>query len=593
MSIRHILLISYLLISITSALIITAMVYSHLQDLLKIEIENKLQSQASTIMHQIDMTLFERMEDISIWSRLEVMQDIRVQDLDKRIALFLKEIRQGYDGVYRDFLVTDRKGQVLASSTVEKKPPLSQPVVATRSLLLEKQVWLQQVDLKNDRLFFFIRIADHFQSRELGRLYAAFNWQEIYRLLEIPLPFSIPSAPSYALLLDANERIIAASSYIRQLDNWRFLSLKETLKLKDDSTGKLIAKIDWLNDQPMMIGYAHSQGYRAFGRFGWSVLIMQPAKQALSSVSQLWQVFALFLLATFLLAILVSFWMSARIARPIVRLADFTRDFMQGKSAAPPVLKSSREIDELSRRFALMINNLEQSHQDLVRAAKLAVIGEMAASMAHEVRTPLGILRSSVQILQRQAQLDEVGQEMLEFIVSETDRLNVLITSLLDCAKPKPPQFSQHDINAIIEHVCSLLKSKIEEKKIILVKNLAGSGTYLICDRELLIQVFLNLLMNATQHTPEGGEVTVTTTHQNNTIVVNICDNGRGISDQDKDNIFDPFFTRRETGIGLGLTVVQQIISTHQGKISVRDNPVGKGTCFQINFQNHHLNISE
>jgi len=588
MSIRRILLISYIAISIASSLIVSGMIYSHLQKILRHETENKLKSQASTIMRQIDMTLFERMENISIWSRLAVMQDIRVQDIDKRIALFLNEVMQGYDGVYQQIFVVDHNNQLIASSQFSNNQAVNQStlvfqVPTMNATSLNKRIWLQQVDLQQNILFFFMHIEDYFQQTELGRLYAGFDWREIYKLLEIPLPFSNSSSPIYAVLLDNNHRVIAASSNFRKLEDWQFFYLNLKLEPSHDSTGALTAPIDFLSEKSMLIGYAFSQGYRSFGRSGWSVLIMQPADAALASVTQLWQVLILFLLFAILIAIIASFWMSSKIAKPIIKLTDFTRDFMHGKQTQPPLLQTSQEITELSRRFAEMINNLEKSHQDLVRAAKLAVIGEMAASMAHEVRTPLGILRSSVQILQRETQLSELGQEMTDFIASETERLNVLITSLLACAKPRPPEFIAHDLHQILHHVCDLVSSKVEEQQIHLEKHFNADQTEIWCDRDQLIQVFLNLIINASQHVAHQGKIKILTECQQESIIIKICDNGSGIPDADKKKIFDPFFTRRDSGIGLGLTVVQQIILSHHGEIFVTDNPIG-GTCFHIHL---------
>ncbi len=561
---------------------ISIMIYTHLQNILRTETEQKLKSQASTIMRQIDMTLFERMENISIWSRLAVMQDIRVQDIDKRIALFLREVTQGYDGIYRQIFVVDTNNLLMANNEFKQTSPAQQfhrpPLKATA---LKKNIWLQEVDLQHNILFMFTRIPDLFQSTDLGLLYAGFDWQEIYKLLEIPLPFSSSSAPSYALLLDEKNRIIAASSNIRELAEWRFFPLGKNLKLGNEATGELTSTIDLLAGKPMLIAYAHSQGYRTFGHFGWSVLIMQPSDVALASTAQLWQVLGLFLVLTLILAVTASFWMSAKIAKPIIKLADFTRDFMQGKQTTPPVLQTSQEITELSSRFAQMINNLEKSHQDLVRAAKLAVIGEMAASMAHEVRTPLGILRSSVQILQREAQLSDIGKEMTDFIVSETERLNVLISSLLACASPKEPEFLSYDLHQIVLHVFELVNTKIAVKQIYLEKKFTSVNAEMMCDRDQLIQVFLNLIINASQHVSSGGKIKVITTRHAEVMEIQICDDGPGITDADKAKVFDPFFTRRESGIGLGLTVVQQIIIAHHGRIFVADNPIG-GSCFHI-----------
>ncbi len=583
-SIRQILLISYLIISIASALMISIMIYTHLQNILVEETETRLKFQASTIMKQIDMTLFERMENISIWSRVSVMQDVRIQDIDKRIVKFLDDVTRGYDGVYRQIFVVDADKQMVANSeftiTGEHLLQTPPPLDAT---LLEKHIWLQKVDLEQDTLFFFARIPDHFQNQDLGLLYAGFNWEEIYKLLEMPLPFSSPSAPAYALLLDGQNQVIAASSNVRNIQGWQHHSLKQNLTLGDDQTGTLITNLDLFDGKKMLIGYAYSQGYRRFGRLGWRVLIMQPSDVAFASISQLWQVLMLFFYFTLVLASTAAFWMSSKIAKPIVKLTHFTRDIMGGKYVEPPILHASQEITELSARFAQMINNLEKSHQDLVRAAKLAVIGEMAASMAHEVRTPLGILRSSVQILQREVQMSDLGQEMSEFILSETQRLNVLITSLLECAKPKAPEILENDIHQILLHVCDLVSTSISEKQIHLEKKFFASTTEFFCDRDQLIQVFLNLVINATQHVLIGGKIYIETLNQGEKIVVKICDNGSGISESDREKIFDPFFTRRETGVGLGLTVVQQIVMAHYGQIFVEDNPNG-GSCFVVVF---------
>jgi signal transduction histidine kinase len=129
--------------------------------------------------------------------------------------------------------------------------------------------------------------------------------------------------------------------------------------------------------------------------------------------------------------------MAHRIAAPIIQLARFTREFMLDPKTAPPLIKASGEIAELNEQFMLMVSNLEQSQQDRVRMAKFAVIAEMAATMAHEIRTPLGILRSSAQILRREKNLSPIAAEMIGFISSETTRLNQLVSSLLESSRPR------------------------------------------------------------------------------------------------------------------------------------------------------------
>jgi len=583
MTIRHTLLVSYLLISLVSALFITIMTFVHFREILRVEIENKFKSQATTIMQQIDTALFERFENIALWSQLEIMQEIKVRDVDKRLSHFLKELHNGYGGIYQKIFVVDQRNEIIAASNANMIGSLY-PLIDPSSWTNHKNQLqsLHFLDEIHNTMYVSIPIRNTFTNGQLGRLYTGFDWKEIDKFLDAQLPFSgSQDSQSYALLMDYQGRIIATSSALKN-QPVKFEQLSTILPLMTDTTGSLNVNADIFNQENVLVGYALSQGYRSFQGFGWRVLILQPSKNALAPVWNLWIVILILFALTLLLGIIVSIWMSSKIAGPIVKLAEFTHDFMQGKQVVPPHFKSSNEINALSNQFSQMIDNLEQSKQDLIQASKLAVIGEMAATMAHEVRTPLGILVSSAQILQREPQLSEIGQEMTEFILSETERLKGLINTLLECAKPKQPEFVIHDLHHIIEHVTQLLIHQIETKNITLVLQLNAGQSLLKVDRDLIIQVFLNLIINAIQHVKkEQGYIEISSDTQGEVLEILISDNGTGISDTNKTKIFEPFFTQRQDGVGLGLTVVRQIILAHHGKIYVTDSPFG-GACFHI-----------
>lgn len=581
MTIRHTLLISYLLVSLTSALIIALMISAHFKVVLQQEIENKLKLHAATIMQEIDSILFERMENVSIWSRLGVMQEIRVRDIDKRLSQVLHELKEGYGGVYQQLFVVNQHEEIIAASEANLIGSHQRQLPPWLSVSLAgHRVSLQAIPLDPNIMFFSTDIQDEFQGGQLGRLFAGFDWNEISNLLNAHLPLISKDASSLALLVDNSGRIIAFSSGLGS-NAFKFRPLLTTWPIGEGATGTFSVRAEFLEDQPMLVGYARSQGYRTFSGFGWKVLILQSRKQAFAPIWRVWEVFTIYLGLTLLLGIAVSLWISAKIARPIVCLAEFTRDFMRGKQVLPPTLRSSDEIAELSASFSEMINNLQQSKQDLIRVAKLAVIGEMAATMAHEVRTPLGILRSSAQMLQREDQLSEEGREMTGFILSETQRLNVLVTTLLECARPKAPQFARHDLHQIIEHTLELLQGQADQKQIALHAYYKAKQPVILCDKDQLIQVFLNLVINAIQHVPAGGRIDLETVDKQRRFEITICDNGCGINASEREKIFDPFYTRRESGVGLGLTVVQQIVIAHQGEIFVTDSPFG-GACFHV-----------
>ena len=203
--------------------------------------------------------------------------------------------------------------------------------------------------------------------------------------------------------------------------------------------------------------------------------------------------------------------------------------------------------------------------------------------MAHEVRTPLGILKSSGQLLAREQQLSPEGQEMVGFILSETERLNRLITTLIECARPRPPQFRPADLHAIIRHSLELIEAQAANRSIRLEQDLKADPSELVCDAEQLLQVILNLVLNAVQVLRHDGIVRVGTRISGDDLVIEIADNGPGIAPDKRARIFDPFVTYREGGIGLGLTVVQQTVRQHGGSVEVGASGLG-GALFRISL---------
>jgi len=203
--------------------------------------------------------------------------------------------------------------------------------------------------------------------------------------------------------------------------------------------------------------------------------------------------------------------------------------------------------------------------------------------MAHEVRTPMGILRSSAQLLQRQPHVGEKEQELIGFILSETERLNRLVTMLLECARPTPPDFRPHDLHAIVDNVVGLLGSRAEHAGVALSESFDDGELLFDCDREQLMQVLLNLVLNALSFVPSGGRIVVSAGHDADAIRIVVADSGPGVPADLRQRIFDPFFSRREGGIGLGLTIVQQIVHVHGGEIEVGESEWG-GAAFELRF---------
>ncbi len=585
MTIRRSLLISFLGISVMVALVITLLTFIYMRQLLLRQVETQLHWQADRIMEQIDMTLFEHMANLATWSHMRIMDELRVRDLDKRLSAFLQELQQGYGGGYQVLFATDASGEVLAASDaawIGRKMAASPPW--QQFVLGQKTVSLLPLSTTGNGLTFQTVVKDEAGGGCLGKLYAMMNQAEIRRFLEEFLSTYGPSSSRMAVLIDQDQKIITASGSLDMTDlegqqwneNW----------LRIPSEKQVTKKLVLVNGIDMITGMSRSSGYRAFPGFGWRVVLMAPASEVMAPLGRFWLNLSLFFLLSLLASMGLSYWLANRIARPLAALTSFTQGYQQGQSPVPPKVTGTREVEELSQAYSQMMAHLEKSKQDLVRVSKLAVIGEMAAIMAHEVRTPLGIMRTAAEMLQREPDLTPTALEMTEFILSETDRLKVLVTTLLECARPRPPRFCPCHVENVIGQAVELLRVRAERKGVQFELALAGDDL-VEGDPDHLVQVFLNLLMNALQHVPAEGKILIRGNGNEEYWHAWICDNGPGVAPEWRERIFDPFFSRREGGIGLGLTVVQQIVLAHGGEIGVTDSPL-EGACFHLWLPREH-----
>lgn len=588
MTIRKTLLFAFLTASLSPAAILTFLAFVQARTALEQEIARNLHAQAATAMTQIDVMLFERLENVRTWTRLEVMQDLRVGDVDKRLARVLADLRAGHEVYALLFCTTTGSDAIVAASDAQvlgQRQPVPSPwqQVSFTGTRIDLSPLVAVPAGQRLQLGLHAAIPDAFQSGTvLGTLHAQFDWEQIFHILDqVEQTEATEDRGRMAVLLDRDGRVIAASSLLRQQG---ILFSTIPLLWQQHNKGTVIKS----DGQPfdtteVLVGYAPGRGYQHFEGLGWSTLVVQSTPQAFHAIRQMGWSFVALVLITAILATIASLMVASRLATPILQLTDFTRQFSAHREPLMPPEPSSGEVGELTRAFMQMIEDLERSREELVRAAKLAVVGELAAAMAHEVRTPLGIVRSSAQILLRQRQLDARGQEMAGFIVSESDRLNRLVTTLLDLARPQPPLFRREDLHAIIQHAIELLTPRAQRRTIRIHTELQAHSAIVPCDREQMIQVFLNLLLNGLQVLPNGGEVTVRTTMTQDRLLIEVSDNGPGIPVEQRRRVFESFFTTREDGIGLGLAIVQQLVRAHDGDIVVDENPTG-GACFRLSL---------
>jgi len=232
------------------------------------------------------------------------------------------------------------------------------------------------------------------------------------------------------------------------------------------------------------------------------------------------------------------------------------------------------------------ITEQKRAQQDLILAEKLTMTGKIARSIAHEVRNPLTNLSLALEQLKDELDTDNEYVTMFTDIIGRNvDRIGQLITEMLNSSKPRELDRKKQDFNAVVKATLQLIADRIKLKRMRLEVSLAPDDCTALLDRDQVKTALLNILVNAVEAMEEGkGILSIKTSCiEDNWVCVEVADNGGGISDADRQRLFDPFFTGKSGGMGLGLTATQNIINSHKGTIEV-DSQVGQGTTFKLLF---------
>ena len=243
---------------------------------------------------------------------------------------------------------------------------------------------------------------------------------------------------------------------------------------------------------------------------------------------------------------------------------------------------------------AQLYENMKNTKKIMLRADRLASLGTLAAGLAHEIRNPLVAIKTFTQLLPERFDDEEFRNYFSTVAAGEIDRISTLVTELLEFSRPSGPFFQQENLNDILDKMITLIKTEAKQKELTIEATLADDLPTVTVDKEQMKQVFINILLNAIQATPEKGTILVATRKivKSNGgpgfVQVEISDTGIGIPEEELDKIFTPFFTTRAKGSGLGLAISHQIIQEHEGTIDVKSVDK-KGTTFIINLPTNPL----
>ncbi|KPU27307.1 hypothetical protein TR13x_06075 [Caloranaerobacter sp. TR13] len=225
------------------------------------------------------------------------------------------------------------------------------------------------------------------------------------------------------------------------------------------------------------------------------------------------------------------------------------------------------------------ISQIRKLENQVRRAEKLSAVGQLASGIAHEIRNPLGIIKTISQTVVKDIENAEI-KEGLEIIVHEVDRANMVIKGLLDFAKPNVNQIKTQSIDKLIKEVIMLTKKYAQQHGVKIIYT-SKVDIKILIDAEKIKQAFINIIFNSVQAMPEGGCLNISLNIKDNWVKVSFEDNGTGIQRNELEKIFEPFYTTKDTGTGLGLSITHRIIDEHGGYIEVSSKP-GIGTKFDI-----------
>lgn len=332
---------------------------------------------------------------------------------------------------------------------------------------------------------------------------------------------------------------------------------------------------------------------------GWIIAVTLPVAEFKAHVMVIKkQVFHIVLLAASL-ALAAGVFFSWHFLRPIKTLARATNVITEGRLPRKLEFESGDELGVLTHSFNQMVQNLRRVQAELVKSEKLVSLGRLAAGVAHEIRNPLHTMKVSIDMLQRKIADQPQAREFADMISEEVFRLDHFVSDFLSYARQPPPKPTPTDINEMLNEIATGHSGLAAEKGVVIEKKLDKSLPLFPLDPFQIERALVNIVVNALEAMPEGGRLTLSTRlvvpsdKQDSApeLEIRVTDTGMGMDQETLQNAFDPFYTTKELGTGLGLPFTQSIVEGHWGRIQITSE-VGKGTSFVITLP-QELKVSQ
>jgi two-component system, NtrC family, sensor kinase len=289
-------------------------------------------------------------------------------------------------------------------------------------------------------------------------------------------------------------------------------------------------------------------------------------------------------LTAVLVGLAVTTWVVITL-RPLRRLRDAARRVAAGDYGSRIDEKGPAEVQDLARELNSMAHAVEERERELVRSERLAAVGKMAAMITHEVRNPLSSIGLNTELLEDELGDNEEAKKLVQAIHREVDRLTAITEEYLTFARLPKPKLAPEAINSLVAALAAFVRADLAAKQVELAVELADGDPIALLDAAQIRQCLINLVRNATDAVSAkgGGRIVLRTRRAGDRIVLEVRDDGSGIPADVLPRLFDPFFSTKEGGSGLGLALTQQIVKDHGGDLVV-ESTLGKGTTFTLSI---------
>ncbi len=453
--------------------------------------------------------------------------------------------------------------------------------IAVGHLILKEEKITLEFELQKKGSY-FVQLLSHY-------VIEPFLYEEQYEIYSLFNSFMVDkeSLVVYAEIYDKDRELVVRTY---KNEKWRKINLQP---LNFDN---VMSDINILDDSDMQVYHisrtidVEPLGQIGFIRLGITkkllLMTIQGSKMKLYLISA----------AVTLLGVLLGLGTARKMLNPILVLNKGVKRVGEGEIGVEIPVVGQGEIKELaisfnkmSRKLKALINDIKAAQENLVRTEKLYAVGEFSAGVAHEIKNPLTSIKLLMQTLAHKKQA--VSSEDFVIFEGEINRIDRIVKEFLAFARPKKLEKKSININNALNEVITITRPKMKQSRIELVQKLSSNLPVINGSRDGLKQVFLNLVLNSLQAMDEGDTLTITTLSNDGRLQVEIKDTGFGIPAKNLENIFDPFYTTKEDGTGMGLAIAYTIISDHSGTLNI-ESKTGIGTTVRVDLPIQKEDIS-